>query len=148
MAQAENLREQLINFAVQAVKFSSFFPKDDIGKHTANQILKFGTSPATYYSVISGKEDVTDLSVKLESVLNELNQMRTWFEIIKRSEILQLTITQQIASECAELCKIMNSRIAATKKKQPRENKSNKEEAEIVAEEKEDDANGKLESSS
>ena len=59
-AQADELEERLIDFAVRIVRLSSSLPRTPAGKHVASQISRSGTSPAPNYGEARGAESRAD----------------------------------------------------------------------------------------
>jgi len=66
-AQADDLEERLIDFAVRIVRLSSSLPRTPAGKHVASQILRSGTSPAPNYGEARGAESHADFVHKFEN---------------------------------------------------------------------------------
>ena len=117
MAKGDDIKERLINFAVEIIKLCSKLPKTRAGNHVAGQLLRCGTSGAPNYGEARGAESSRDFVHKLGVVLKELNESKIWLEIIKRSEMLPVDVVQPIANERSELCKIMASSISTVGKR-------------------------------
>src|SRR5215813_10537683 len=105
-AQADELEERLIDFAVRIVRLSSGLPRTPAGKHVAAQILRSGTSPAPNYGEARGAESRPDFVHKLRIVLKELNETSIWLLIIDQSHILRRELLSEIIQENNELCRI------------------------------------------
>jgi four helix bundle protein len=108
-AQADELEERLINFAVRIVRLSARLPRTPAGKHIAGQILRSGTSPAPNYGEARGAESRADFIHKLRIVLKELNETSIWLRIIKGSGMLGADLLSDIMQESKELCRIFTS---------------------------------------
>jgi four helix bundle protein len=81
-AQADQLEQRLIDFAVRVIKLSAAIPKTTAGKHIANQLLRSGTSPAPNYGEARAAESHDDFKHKLGIALKELNETRIWLRIL------------------------------------------------------------------
>ena len=108
-AQADELEERLIDFAVRIVRLSSSLPRTPAGKHVASQILRSGTSPAPNYGEARGAESHADFVHKLRIVLKELNQTSIWLRLIDRSQLVRTELLAEITKENKELCKIFTA---------------------------------------
>jgi four helix bundle protein len=73
-AQADQLEERLIDFAVRIIKLCNRLPKTPAGKHVSGQILRCGTSPAPNYGEARGAESRADFIHKVSIVFKELNE--------------------------------------------------------------------------
>ena len=119
MAKGDDIQERLINFAVNIIKFCSELPKNQAANHVSGQLLRCGTAPAPNYGEARGAESTKDFTHKLGITLKELNESGIWLEIIKRSEMMELSKVKPMAGECSELSKIISAsiRTASNKKK-------------------------------
>jgi four helix bundle protein len=108
-AQADELEERLINFAVRIVWLTARLPKTAAGRHIAGQILRSGTSPAPNYGEARGAESRADFIHKLRIVLKELNETSIWLRIIKGSGTLRADLLRDIMQESKELCRIFTA---------------------------------------
>jgi four helix bundle protein len=114
-AQADELENRLIDFAVRIIKLSAKLPKTPAGKHIAGQILRSGTSPAPNYGEARGAESKADFVHKLGVGLKELNETSIWLRIIDRSQLLKRELLLEIIGECRELCRIFTSSLKTAK---------------------------------
>ncbi|HEV8589099.1 MAG TPA: four helix bundle protein [Pyrinomonadaceae bacterium] len=108
-AQADELEERLIDFAVRIIKLSGRLPRNAAGRHIAGQILRSGTSPAPNYGEARGGESPADFVHKLRIVLKELNETSIWLRIIERSELIRRELLVDIINENVELCRIFTA---------------------------------------
>ena len=108
-AQADELEERLIDFAVRIIRLSGHLPKTPAGRHIAGQILRSGTSAAPNYGEARGGESRADFIHKLRIVLKELNETRIWLRIIKGSGILRAALLRDIMQESKDLCRIFTA---------------------------------------
>ena len=108
-AQADELEERLIDFAVRIVRLAARLPKTPGGRHIAGQIVRSGTSPAPNYGEARGAESRADFIHKLRIVLKELNETSIWLRIIKGSGMLRAHLLNDIMQESRELCRIFTA---------------------------------------
>jgi len=108
-AQADELEERLIDFAVRIIKLSGRLPRNAAGRHIAGQILRTGTSPAPNYGEARGGESPADFVHKLRIVLKELNETSIWLRVIERSELIRRELLVDIINENVELCRIFTA---------------------------------------
>jgi len=108
-AQADELEERLIDFAVRIIKLSGRLPRNAAGRHIAGQILRSGTSPAPNYGEARGGESPADFVHKLRIVLKELNETSIWLRVIERSELIRRELLVDIINENVELCRIFTA---------------------------------------
>jgi four helix bundle protein len=105
-AQADQLEERLIDFAVRIIKLCNRLPKTPAGKHVSGQILRCGTSPAPNYGDARGAESRADFVHKVSIVFKELNETSVWLRIIERSQMLPAALLVDLIKENNELCRI------------------------------------------
>ena len=117
MAKGDELLDRLINFAVMVIRFCSRLPKTYEGRHIAQQLLRSGTAPAPHYGEARSAESTKDFLHKLKLALKEMNESKVWIEIVRRSEMLSEKGVVGIATECDELCKILNASVSKVRSK-------------------------------
>jgi four helix bundle protein len=105
-AQADELEERLIDFAVRIIRLSNQLPKTPAGKHISGQILRCGTSPAPNYGEARGAESRADFVHKMRIVFKELNETSIWLRIVERSQMLKADLLVDLIRENKELCRI------------------------------------------
>ena len=116
-ANAEELEERLIDFAVRVIKVADRLPKTPVGKHIAGQLLRSGTSPAPNYAEARGAESNADFVHKLKIALKELNETSVWLRMVCRAELLTTKILAELIDENQQLCRILNASVKTAKKK-------------------------------
>ena len=99
----EELAERLLDFSVRIIRLCSALPKDNVGVHIGNQLLKCGTSPGANYEEARGAESKADLIHKLGIVLKELKESRYWLKVIHRTSWLKPEKVMPLHEECEEL---------------------------------------------
>ncbi|HKY28801.1 MAG TPA: four helix bundle protein [Pyrinomonadaceae bacterium] len=108
-AQADDLEERLIDFAVRIIRLSAHLPKTPAGQHIAGQILRSGTSPAPNYGEARGGESRADFIHKLRIVLKELNETSIWLRMIKGGGLLKTEQISDLLQESRDLCRIFTA---------------------------------------
>lgn len=74
MAKGQDIEERLIAFGVRVINICQQLPRNYVGKHFANQLLRSGTAPAAHYAEARGAESRRDFIHKLKICLKELNE--------------------------------------------------------------------------
>jgi len=115
-AQADQLEQRLIDFAVRVIKLSAAIPKTTAGKHIANQLLRSGTSPAKNYGEARAAESHDDFKHKLGIALKELNETRIWLRMLWQSELIKPDLLSEIMDENLQLSRILTASIRTAKR--------------------------------
>ena len=112
----EELAERLLDFSVRIIRLCSALPKDSVGVHIGNQLLKCGTSPGANYEEARGAESKADFIHKLGIVLKELKESRYWLKVIYSALLLKPDKIMPIHDECEELVAIIAKSIFTARK--------------------------------
>ena len=112
----EELAERLLDFSVRIIRLCSTLPKDSVGIHIGNQLLKCGTSPGANYEEARGAESKADFIHKLGIVLKELKESRYWLKVIHRTSLLKSEKVMPLHDECEELIAIIAKSIFTARK--------------------------------
>ena len=115
-AQADQLEQRLIDFAVRVIKLSAAIPKTTAGKRIANQLLRSGTSPAPNYGEARAAESHDDFKHKLGIALKELNETRIWLRMLWQSELIKPDLLSEIMDENLQLSRILTASIRTAKR--------------------------------
>ena len=86
-----DLEDRLIDFAVRIIRTTEVLPKTKVGKHSAGQLIRSGTSPAPNYGEVQSAESRADFIHKLKISLKELRETRIWLLIIVRAGLVKPT---------------------------------------------------------
>jgi four helix bundle protein len=117
MAKGDDIRERLVEFAVQVMDLCDDLPVTTAGKHIADQLLRSATSAAPNYAEARGAESSRDFLHKLGLALKELNESEVWLDMILRRRMLDEQKTLPIRQECNELCRILAASVRTTASK-------------------------------
>ncbi len=88
MAKGDDIEERLIGYAVRIVNVCSNLPKNQVGRHLADQLLRSGTAPAALYAEARTAESQKDFIHKLRIALKEANESRVWLIIVMKCDLI------------------------------------------------------------
>ena len=111
-----DLQDRLIDFAVRIIKLSEQLPESKTSKNISNQILRSGTSPAANYAEAQSAESKKDFVHKLKISLKELRETEVWIKIIIKSNLIKLSLLEDLVKENDELISILFKSIDTAKK--------------------------------
>ncbi len=114
-----DISRRFIELAVRVIKLVRALPKDFVGKHIGNQLLKAGTSGGVPIigKEARGSESYADFIHKLKIVLKELRESIFWLKVIKEAELIPSHKLENILQEFEELANIIAQSIITTQKK-------------------------------
>lgn len=116
----DKLSERYLNFAVRVGKVVDALPDTRLGRHTAGQILRCGTSGGANYEEARAAESPADFVHKLGICLKELRESWYWLRLAAKSGLLPDARLMDLADECHQLCRITAASILTAKKKRKR----------------------------
>ncbi len=108
---SDELSERLLEFAARIGKAVDALPETRLGRHTAGQLVRCGTSPAPNYEEACGAESRKDFIHKLRIALKELRETRRWIRLIIKSELLPESRISELLDESDQLCNIIGQSI-------------------------------------
>jgi four helix bundle protein len=112
-----DLEERLIAFAVRIIRATESFPKNPVGNHIRNQLLRSGTSPAPNYGEAQSSESRSDFTHKLKIVVKELRETRVWLLMVQRANLIKpVTALDDLLQETNELIAIFVASLKTTEK--------------------------------
>ncbi len=120
MAQATELEDRLIDFAVRIIDLANALPDSPAAKHIARQLLRSGTSPAPNYAEARGAESSADFVHKLKIALKELNETSVWLRMVCRANLMKPQMMEELLDENQQLCRILNASTKTAKEQQKR----------------------------
>jgi len=83
-----NLKARTLLFALEIIKLVGALPKSIVMSVIGNQVLRSGTSVGAQYREASRAKSDADFVSKLEGCLQELEETRYWFELLKSIDLL------------------------------------------------------------
>jgi len=82
----DDISRRFIELAVRVIKLVRALPKDFIGKHIGNQLLKAGTSGGANYEEARSAESKADFIHKLQIALKELRESSFWIRLLLKTD--------------------------------------------------------------
>ncbi|MCZ6671782.1 MAG: four helix bundle protein [Verrucomicrobia bacterium] len=110
-----DIEDRTLEFAARTGKLVDALPESRLGWHIANQLIRYGTSPAPNYSEACAAESKKDFIHKLGIVLKELRETSTWLKLILTSELLPIVSVEKILDECEQLGNIIGNSLITAK---------------------------------
>ena len=86
-------------------------PKNSIGHHLSNQLLRSGTSPAANYGEAQSAESRKDFIHKMKISLKELRESEVWLKIIEKKNFITTIEIHSTLTETNELISIFHKSI-------------------------------------
>ncbi len=103
----EELSERLLKFAARNGKVVDALPESRLGRHVAGQLVRCGTSGPPNYEEACAAEGRADFVHKMNVVLKELRETRSWLRFIVITEMLSATTMNDLLDEANQLCNII-----------------------------------------
>ena len=111
-----DLKKRTKEFAHKCVKLAMSLPKNSLGKHIQNQLIKSSTSVAANYRATCLSQSKKAFISKISIVVEEIDETTFWLEFILDENILQSQKINDLLAEAKELTSIfIASRITAEK---------------------------------
>lgn len=115
----KELKERLIQFAVNIIRLSENLKPSIAGRRLADQIVRSGSSPALNYGEAQSDESPKDFVHKMGLSLKELRETHINLRIIDGAKLQQDPgFLQELLKENNELISIFVKSIETSKKKQ------------------------------
>jgi four helix bundle protein len=116
----EELSDRLWRFAARVAKVVDALPETRSGRHVAGQLIRCGTAAPPNYDEGRVAESRNDFAHKVNIALKELVETEGWLKFIVIANLLPQRKLGSLRDECAQLCRIMNSSVATTKRRRKR----------------------------
>ena len=84
-----DLEERLLEFSVRTIRLTREIERSEAGRHVANQLLRFSTSPLANHSEAQSTESAKNFIHKLKISLKELRETQRWLKLIKRIPLVE-----------------------------------------------------------
>ncbi len=85
----EKLNMRLLELTVRVINLVQELPKNAVGQHIGNQLLRAATSPGANYEEACGAESRRDFCHKMGIVLKELKESRYWLRLMQKVPLIQ-----------------------------------------------------------
>jgi len=89
------------------IRLYGALPKTTEAQVVGRQLLRSGTSPGAHYREAMRARSDAEFISKLEGGLQELEETRYWFEILRDSEIMEWARLSALDQEADELTRIL-----------------------------------------
>ncbi len=104
-----DLEERLIDFAVLIIQYVETLPKNAVGRHLGDQLLRSGTAPALLYGEAQAAESRKDFIHKMKIALKELRETSINLKILKKAVISE---NEKLLDESRQLIAIFTKSAA------------------------------------
>ena len=94
-------------FAVRVIRLYSALPKTTEAQTIGKQLLRSGTSVGAHYREATRARSNAEFISKIEGGLQELEETRYWFELLRDSQILSWDQLAELDREADELTAIL-----------------------------------------
>ena len=118
----DDLRQRTKDFALRVIRMHNSLPKGGVARHLGYQALRAGTSIGAQYREACRSRSDAEMISKLESVLQELDEVGYWFELLIDSKIVKPQRLSPLQREAEELTAIFVAgvrKLKSRKKRQP-----------------------------
>ena len=83
------LKNRSKKFAIDIVRLTDELPNKSIGWNISNQITRSATSVAANYRAVCRAKSDKDFISKMETVIEEYDEIQFWLELILELDIIQ-----------------------------------------------------------
>jgi four helix bundle protein len=111
-----DLKIRTKKFAHRCIKLAMNLPKNSLGRHIQNQLVRCSTSVASNYRATCLSQSKKAFIAKISIVIEEIDETAFWLEFIVEEDIFSLQKINPLLNEAKELTSIfIASRITAEK---------------------------------
>lgn len=103
----KDLTTRTREFAVRVIRLYSALPKTTEARVVGKQLLRCGTSVGAHYREASRARSDAEFISKIEPGLQELEETRYWFELLRDAEIMEWARLVDVDKEADELTAIL-----------------------------------------
>lgn len=111
----KELKERTKTFALRVLKVVEALPKTIVGKATADQLIRAGTSVAANYRAACICRSKAEFTAKLGVVLEETDESCFWLEFITEGGLLHAGTVERLLAEGEELRAIFIASVRSAK---------------------------------
>ena len=111
-----DLRERLMDFAVNVIKGLETLRHHPEGKHLVNQLFRSTTSVGANYEEAQAAESRADFVHKMQIALKELRETSFWLRLSERVGWFESEWRKQMVQESDELLRILSKAVITAKK--------------------------------
>ncbi|MGR3220132.1 MAG: four helix bundle protein [Candidatus Anammoxibacter sp.] len=115
---AEELKKRTKSFAHRCVKLAIALPKNVLGNHIKNQLVRCATSVASNYRATLNAQTKAAFISKISIVVEESDESEFWLEFIIDEDLMKSELVLPLFNEAHELSSIfITTRKTAQKNK-------------------------------
>lgn len=103
----KDLAERTREFAVRVIRLYSVLPKTVVAQTIGKQMLRCGTSVGAHYREAVRARSNAEFISKIEGALQELEETRYWFELLRDADIIPWNQLKGVDGEAAQLSAIL-----------------------------------------
>jgi four helix bundle protein len=103
----KDLTQRTREFAVSVIRLYSSLPKSTEAQVIGKQLLRAGTSVGAHYREATRARSDAEFITKIEGGLQELEETRYWFELLRDAEIVRWDRLAELDREADELTAIL-----------------------------------------
>lgn len=103
------LKDRTKLFAHQCVKLVELLPKNGLGHHLSNQLIRSATSVAANYRATCIAQSRASFISKISIVVEEADETAFWLEFIVVEKLIDTDRIKNLLNEAVELTKIFIS---------------------------------------
>lgn len=103
----KDLATRTREFAVRVIRLYSALPKTTVAQTLGRQLLRSGTSVGAHYREASRARSDAELISKIEGGLQELEETRYWFELLRDAQVLAWDKLADLDAEADQLTAIL-----------------------------------------
>jgi four helix bundle protein len=107
--------QHFFDFSVEVLILSSQLPKTRAGRHTADQLIKNGTSVGARIQESLSAETKEDYIRILRSALKDLRETGYWLMLIRKAGILETPSLVNLETKCQELSAALSEHLTPSK---------------------------------
>jgi four helix bundle protein len=115
----KDLAARTREFAVRVIRLYVSLPKTTEAQTIGRQMLRSGTSVGAHYREAKRARSDAEFISKIEGGLQELEETRYWFELLRDAQILPWSRLAEIDGEADELAAIMVTMVKKRKASAP-----------------------------
>lgn len=112
-----DLKDRLLEFAATTCVATRRFPKDRLGFHVGDQLVRSCTSPAANHSEAQSAESKRDFIHKMRVALKKLRESHMWLRLAKKVGLADARILDAMIAECDQLIAIFVQSVATATKR-------------------------------
>jgi four helix bundle protein len=115
-AKRYDLEDRLLEYAVRIIRLADALPATRAGRHIADQLLRYGTSPLANHGELQGAESRKDFIHKLGICLKEIREAQRWLRLIDKVPLVAPPKISPLLTETDALIRIFVASLRTSEK--------------------------------